>query len=135
MRAEQNRPAVPAHIAHVGFRQPLAFTLHAVTGSTDGEVHVVEGQADDEATVPGDIEEPDILESASQDASPTGERHGEQGLVKLVGADRVMMGTDYCFDIAYQQPVQIVEQTPGLSADERALILGGTAAKLLAIGT
>jgi len=55
-------------------------------------------------------------------------------LVKLVGADRIMMGTDYCFDIAYQQPVQIVEQTPGLNAGERALILGGTAAKLLRIG-
>jgi aminocarboxymuconate-semialdehyde decarboxylase len=52
-------------------------------------------------------------------------------LVKLVGADRVMMGTDYCFDIAYTEPVKVVEQTPGLSAAERAQILGGNAARLL----
>lgn len=52
-------------------------------------------------------------------------------LVRLVGADRVMMGTDYCFDIAYTQPVQVVEQTPGLSEEERARILGGNARRLL----
>ncbi|RPI46970.1 MAG: amidohydrolase [Betaproteobacteria bacterium] len=52
-------------------------------------------------------------------------------LVKLVGADRVMMGTDYCFDIAYTEPVQIVEQTPGLTEAERAQILGGNARQLL----
>lgn len=54
-------------------------------------------------------------------------------LVKLVGADRVMMGTDYCFDIAYTEPVQIVERTPGLSDAERSLILSGNAARLLRI--
>jgi aminocarboxymuconate-semialdehyde decarboxylase len=54
-------------------------------------------------------------------------------LVRLVGADRVMMGTDYCFDIAYTEPVQIVEQTPGLSESEQAAILGGNARRLLRI--
>ena len=29
-------------------------------------------------------------------------------LVGLVGADRIMMGSDYCFDIAYNDPVKIV---------------------------
>src|SRR5690606_1022130 len=48
-------------------------------------------------------------------------------LVKLVGADRIMMGTDYCFDIAYKEPVQVVEQTPGLNDEQRAQILGGNA--------
>jgi len=52
-------------------------------------------------------------------------------LVKLVGADRVMMGTDYCFDIAYTEPVQIVERTSGLSDAERVQILSGNAARLL----
>jgi aminocarboxymuconate-semialdehyde decarboxylase len=52
-------------------------------------------------------------------------------LVRLVGADRIMMGTDYCFDIAYTEPVRVVEQTPGLSDEQRALILGGNANRLL----
>jgi len=52
-------------------------------------------------------------------------------LVKLVGAERVMMGTDYCFDIAYTEPVRVVEQTPGLTEEERTLILGGNARRLL----
>jgi aminocarboxymuconate-semialdehyde decarboxylase len=54
-------------------------------------------------------------------------------LVKLVGADRIMMGTDYCFDIAYTEPLQIVEQTPGLSEAQRAQIIGGNAQRLLRI--
>jgi aminocarboxymuconate-semialdehyde decarboxylase len=54
-------------------------------------------------------------------------------LVKLVGAERIMMGTDYCFDIAYAEPVRIVEQTPGLSPEQRTAILSGTAARLLKI--
>jgi len=52
-------------------------------------------------------------------------------LVKLVGADRIMMGTDYCFDIAYTEPVQIVERTPGLTPEQRAQILGDNARRLL----
>ena len=44
-----------------------------------------------------------------------------------------MMGTDYCFDIAYTEPVRVVQQTPGLSDEQRALMLAGTAAKLLKI--
>ena len=54
-------------------------------------------------------------------------------LVKLVGADRIMMGTDYCFDIAYTEPVRVVEQTPGLDDAQRAMILGGNAQRLLRI--
>lgn len=56
-------------------------------------------------------------------------------LVKLVGAERIMMGTDYCFDIAYTEPVKVVEETPGLNDEQRALILGGNAQRLLKIGS
>jgi aminocarboxymuconate-semialdehyde decarboxylase len=51
-------------------------------------------------------------------------------VISLVGADRIMIGSDYCYDMGYQQPVQVVEEL-GLSAEEKKMILGGTAAKLL----
>jgi aminocarboxymuconate-semialdehyde decarboxylase len=52
-------------------------------------------------------------------------------LIKLVGADRVMIGSDYCFDMGYEKPVEVVTGLPGLSRAERAKILGGNAARLL----
>jgi aminocarboxymuconate-semialdehyde decarboxylase len=54
-------------------------------------------------------------------------------LIDLVGADRVMLGSDYCFDMGYERPVQVIERIPGLSARDRSLLLGGTAARLLKI--
>ena len=55
-----------------------------------------------------------------------------QFVISQVGADRVMIGSDYCFDMGYEQPVEIVDELD-LTADARAMILGGTAAKLLKI--
>ena len=52
-------------------------------------------------------------------------------LIDLVGADRVVVGSDYNFDMGYEQPVDFVEQVPGLSARERELILRENAARLL----
>ena len=52
-------------------------------------------------------------------------------LVKLVGAERIMMGSDYCFDIAYNDPVVIVNGMASLDARGRAQILWGNAAQLL----
>ena len=52
-------------------------------------------------------------------------------LVGLVGADRIMMGSDYCFDIAYNDPVAIVNGMKSLSEAQRQQILWGNAAKLL----
>jgi aminocarboxymuconate-semialdehyde decarboxylase len=54
-------------------------------------------------------------------------------LVDLVGAGRVMVGSDYCFDMGYERPVQVVTRLGGLSRADRARILGGTAARLLRI--
>jgi aminocarboxymuconate-semialdehyde decarboxylase len=53
-------------------------------------------------------------------------------VISQMGADRVMIGSDYCFDMGYEQPVQIVDQLK-LSPSERDMILGGTAAKLLKV--
>jgi aminocarboxymuconate-semialdehyde decarboxylase len=51
-------------------------------------------------------------------------------VVSLVGADRVMLGSDYCFDMGDTHPVDTVDRLE-LGAAERALVLGGTAARLL----
>lgn len=52
-------------------------------------------------------------------------------LVALVGADRIMMGSDYCFDIAYNDPVGIVKGMKSLDAGAREQVLWGNAARLL----
>jgi aminocarboxymuconate-semialdehyde decarboxylase len=52
-------------------------------------------------------------------------------LIAEVGADRVMLGSDFCFDMGYERPVEVVTRHAGINADERSLILGGNAAALL----
>jgi len=55
-------------------------------------------------------------------------------LVRLVGADRVVLGTDYCFDMGLAEPVQTVNRLTDLSQAERDQILGRNAAHLLGLG-
>jgi aminocarboxymuconate-semialdehyde decarboxylase len=52
-------------------------------------------------------------------------------LVRLVGADRVVLGSDYNFDMGYPRPVEFVDRLAGLAAGEREMILGANAARLL----
>jgi aminocarboxymuconate-semialdehyde decarboxylase len=54
-------------------------------------------------------------------------------LVHTVGADRVVMGSDYCFPIAYERPVEIVSANRALSAADKRLILEANARRLLKI--
>ena len=54
-------------------------------------------------------------------------------LIKLVGADRVMLGSDYCFDMGYERPVEVVTALK-LSRNDREKILHGNAARLLRFG-
>ncbi|HZN24022.1 MAG TPA: amidohydrolase family protein [Burkholderiales bacterium] len=56
-----------------------------------------------------------------------------QDLVDLVGADRIMVGSDYCFDIAYEEPVKMVTQMKTLTEEQKQLILGENAKRLLRI--
>jgi aminocarboxymuconate-semialdehyde decarboxylase len=51
-------------------------------------------------------------------------------LIQQVGADRVMLGSDYCFDMGYEQPRDVVMGLK-LSRSDEAAILGGNAARLL----
>ena len=52
-------------------------------------------------------------------------------LIKRVGADRVLLGSDYCFDMGYERPVEIVTKLAGLAKADQARILGGNAQRML----
>lgn len=56
-----------------------------------------------------------------------------EALVAMAGADRVMMGSDYPFDMGDATPVDLVRQAR-LSDSEHAKILSGNAAGLFGIG-
>jgi aminocarboxymuconate-semialdehyde decarboxylase len=51
-------------------------------------------------------------------------------LVRLVGSDRIMMGSDYCFDIAHNDPVGVVHEMT-LDDTQREQVLWSNAARLL----
>lgn len=53
-------------------------------------------------------------------------------LIQNIGIDRLVLGSDYCFDMGYEQPVRFLDRL-GLSAQQRAMILGGNAGKLLRV--
>jgi aminocarboxymuconate-semialdehyde decarboxylase len=52
-------------------------------------------------------------------------------LVRHVGADRVLMGSDYCFPIAYEQPVKNVTENALIDEAAKELIVAGNARRLL----
>jgi len=52
-------------------------------------------------------------------------------IAKLVGAERILMGSDYCFDIADNDPVKTVNAMKSVNDRQRKQILWGNAAKLL----
>lgn len=54
-------------------------------------------------------------------------------LVDVAGADHVLLGTDYPFDMSVTDPVDRIAAVPDLSDTERATIAGVTAAGLLGI--
>jgi aminocarboxymuconate-semialdehyde decarboxylase len=54
-------------------------------------------------------------------------------LVGAVGADQVLLGSDYPFDMADPHPVETVRRA-GLDEDEEAALLYGNAERLLALG-
>lgn len=51
-------------------------------------------------------------------------------LVDYLGADRILLGTDYPFEMGDDDPVALVRSVEGLSADETRAILGDNAAAL-----
>jgi aminocarboxymuconate-semialdehyde decarboxylase len=63
--------------------------------------------------------------------SPAGLRR----LIDQVGAGQVVVGTDYPFDMGHYDIHALVGDTAGLTPDQHAAILGGTAARLLALSS
>jgi aminocarboxymuconate-semialdehyde decarboxylase len=59
--------------------------------------------------------------------------HQLEYLVEVWGADHILMGTDYPFDMGEVDPIGFVEGAPRLSDGDRKAILGGNAARLLNI--
>jgi aminocarboxymuconate-semialdehyde decarboxylase len=51
-------------------------------------------------------------------------------VIREVGVERIMLGSDYCFAMGYDRPVQFLDQV-NLATAERKMILGGNAARLL----
>ena len=56
-------------------------------------------------------------------------------LARVVGTDRILMGSDYCFPIAYEQPVEIVAAHPRLTDAVKHAIVEANARQLLGLGT
>jgi aminocarboxymuconate-semialdehyde decarboxylase len=51
-------------------------------------------------------------------------------VIREVGAERVMIGSDYCFDMGVERPRELLEQI-NLLGSQRKMILGDNAARLL----
>ena len=54
-------------------------------------------------------------------------------LIETWGADHIMLGTDYPFDMAEPDPVGFLNRVKGVSRDDMAQVAGGNAARLLGI--
>ena len=54
-------------------------------------------------------------------------------LIARFGADHVLLGTDYPYDMGMEQPLDFIGGVKGLAAVERSAIEGGNAARLLKI--
>jgi aminocarboxymuconate-semialdehyde decarboxylase len=52
-------------------------------------------------------------------------------LIERYGADHVLLGTDYPYDMGDDDPLELVGRVPGLTQDQIDLISGGNAARLL----
>jgi aminocarboxymuconate-semialdehyde decarboxylase len=54
-------------------------------------------------------------------------------LIDTVGSDRVMLGTDFPFDMGEEDPVELIDSVQGLSDTEREAVKGGNALRLFGV--
>jgi aminocarboxymuconate-semialdehyde decarboxylase len=52
-------------------------------------------------------------------------------MVDQYGAEHLLLGTDYPYDMGVDDPVSFIDQVPRLNASEKGRIMGGNAARLL----
>ena len=52
-------------------------------------------------------------------------------LIDQVGCERILLGSDYCFKMGYDNPVEVIRKMSGLTGQQRDQILRGNAARLL----
>ena len=55
-------------------------------------------------------------------------------LVDRYGADHVLLGTDYPYDMGDEDPLALIGATPGLTQEQVDLLSGGNALRLLGLG-
>jgi aminocarboxymuconate-semialdehyde decarboxylase len=56
-------------------------------------------------------------------------------LIEIWGADHIMLGTDYPFDMAEPDPIGFLSRVKGVSDKDMALVAGGNAERLLGLST
>ncbi len=59
--------------------------------------------------------------------------HQLRHLIEIWGADHILLGTDYPYDMAEPDPVGHIKSVEGLSESDRNLVAGGNAARLLGL--
>ena len=59
--------------------------------------------------------------------------HQLEYLVEQYGADHILMGTDYPYDMGENDPIGFIEGSAKLTDEQKAQIFGGNAARLLSI--
>lgn len=55
-------------------------------------------------------------------------------LIRKYGADHILLGTDYPYDMGEDDPLGLIHRVEGLEDEDIALIAGGNAARLLGLG-
>jgi len=56
-------------------------------------------------------------------------------MIERFGADHVLLGTDYPYDMGVEDPVGFINKVKKLSAKERQKVMGGNAARLLGLAS
>src|SRR5207302_1679476 len=96
----------------------------------DGRLRGVEIPAAPGGAYLGDARFRDFWAAAAQTGALVHDAGVLRGLVELFGADHVLCGSDYPFDMGVERPAEIVRGL-GLPAEDEAKIVGGNALRLL----